>query len=181
MACFIRKSLSSRALIGFHNEHTDRWVRFSTTVAYAVAYFSPLILTYELGFGVGLSQLLSTPPYVFAGIEMWIQGWLSDKIQARSPFIIFNALQGIIGLSLLAFTHIPGVQYFGIFLVNGGCNSTIPCVMAWQANNIRGHWTRVFCSAVLIMMGGLGGIIGALVFRSQDAPGYRPGLDACFT
>lgn len=30
-------------------------------------------------------------------------------------------------------------------------------------------------------MGGVGGIVGSLVFRSQDAPTYHPGLYACFT
>jgi hypothetical protein len=30
-------------------------------------------------------------------------------------------------------------------------------------------------------MGGVGGIIGSLVFREQDAPQYRPGLWACVT
>jgi hypothetical protein len=48
-----------------------------------------------------------------------------------------------------------------------------------QANNIRGHWKRAFCSATLVGLGGIGGIIGSLVFRSQDAPAYHPGLYAC--
>ena len=30
-------------------------------------------------------------------------------------------------------------------------------------------------------MGGVGGIAGSLVFRSQDAPEYRPGIYACIT
>jgi hypothetical protein len=28
-------------------------------------------------------------------------------------------------------------------------------------------------------MGGIGGIIGSLVFRSQDSPAYHPGLYTC--
>ena len=28
-------------------------------------------------------------------------------------------------------------------------------------------------------MGGVGGVAGSLVFRSQDAPGYVPGIWAC--
>jgi O-antigen/teichoic acid export membrane protein len=48
--------------------------------------------------------------------------------------------------------------------------------MTYQANNIRGHWKRAFCSATLVGFGGIGGIIGSLVFRSQDAPAYHPGL-----
>jgi hypothetical protein len=45
--------------------------------------------------------------------------------------------------------------------------------------SIRGHWKRAFCSATLVGFGGIGGIIGSLVFRSQDSPGYLPGLWAC--
>lgn len=51
--------------------------------------------------------------------------------------------------------------------------------MAYQGNNIRGHWKRAFCSATLVGFGGIGGIAGSLVFRRQDSPGYRPGVYAC--
>ena len=47
-----------------------------------------------------------------------------------------------------------------------------------QSNNIRGQWKRAFCSATLIGTGGIGGIAGSLMFRSQDAPAYRPGMYA---
>ena len=109
---------------------------------------------------------------------MVVQGWLADKYRNRSIAIVYNALQSICGLCLLAWTRIPGVQYFGVFLVTSGCNATIPAALAWQANNIRGIWARMFCSATMVGMGGLGGIIGALVFRSQDAPRYLPGIYA---
>jgi hypothetical protein len=48
--------------------------------------------------------------------------------------------------------------------------------MAYQANNIRGQWTRAFASATLVGFGGIGGIAGSLIFRSQDAPDYIPGI-----
>ncbi|RJE25669.1 Major Facilitator Superfamily [Aspergillus sclerotialis] len=44
--------------------------------------------------------------------------------------------------------------------------------------HVRGNWRRAFCSALLIMGGGTGGIVCSLVFRSQDAPTYRPGIEA---
>jgi hypothetical protein len=50
---------------------------------------------------------------------------------------------------------------------------------ALQATNIRGQWRRAFCSATLTGLGGIGGIIGALIFRAQDAPRYIPGFIAC--
>ena len=71
-----------------------------------------------------------------------------------------------------------GVQYFGVFLVTAGSNANIPTCMAYQANNIRGQWKRAFCSASLVGLGGIGGIAGSLVFRTKDAPSYRPGIYA---
>lgn len=110
---------------------------------------------------------------------MLFEGWLCDKWHIRGPVIIYNAIQSIVGLCVLSWASSSGVRYFGVFLVTAGCNGNVPAVMSWQANNIRGHWTRTFCSAILISMGGLGGIIGSLVFRSQDGPHYLPGIYAC--
>lgn len=68
------------------------------------------------------------------------------------------------------------MRYFGVFLATIAANANVPCVLTWQANNIRGQWKRALCSATLVGSGGLGGIVGSTVFRSQDAPGYRPGI-----
>jgi MFS family permease len=151
---------------------------FPTVVAYAISFILPLILSAKLGFSVGVSQLLSTPPYFFAAVLMYAKGWLGDKYRIRGPIIVYNALQTIVGLCLLGWNAVSGVHYFGVFLVTSECNANVPAVLAWQANNIRGQWKRAFCSASLISFGGIGGIVGALVFRSQDAPQYLPGVYA---
>ena len=79
----------------------------------------------------------------------------------------------------MAFVKNPWVQYFGVFVTVAGTNSAIPSVMAYQANNIRGQWRRAFCSASLTGIGGIGGIAGALIFRTDDAPAYIPGFSTC--
>jgi hypothetical protein len=58
-------------------------------------------------------------------------------------------------------------------------NGGIPTVMAYQANNIRGQWKRAFASATLVGFGGIGGIAGSTIFRTQDAPEYIPGIIGC--
>ena len=55
----------------------------------------------------------------------------------------------------------------------------ITALSAYQANNIRGQWKRALASATLVGAGGVGGIIGSTVFRSQDSPNYVPGIIAC--
>lgn len=127
----------------------------------------PIILHQELHFSETQAQGHSTPPYLAAMLLMYIEGWLSDKIRLRSPFIYFNACVCITGLCLLVWGGSVGVQYFGVILVTAGCSANLPTAMVFQANNIRGAWKRAFCSATMIGLGGTGGIAGSLVFRSQ--------------
>ncbi|KAB8217704.1 major facilitator superfamily domain-containing protein [Aspergillus novoparasiticus] len=151
----------------------------ATVVSYAITFFLPLILRSELKFPQAASQVLTTPPYFFAGIFMYVQGWIGDKYHIRAPLIIYNCVQCIVGLAILGWVQNPGVQYFGIFLVTSASNATIPAALTYQANNIRGQWKRAFCSASIVSFGGTGGVAGSLVFRSQDSPRYLPGLYAC--
>ncbi|PNS21545.1 hypothetical protein CAC42_904 [Sphaceloma murrayae] len=148
---------------------------FTTTVSYALAYFLPLILR-GMGFSVGEAQCLVAPPFVFAGIWMFACGWFGDKYKIRSPVIAANAILQIVGLALMGFVSSNGVRFFGVFLACAGANCNVPAILTYQANNIRGQWKRAFCSASLVGFGGVGGIIGSLIFRPQDAPSYRPGI-----
>ncbi|KAF2450491.1 MFS general substrate transporter [Karstenula rhodostoma CBS 690.94] len=151
----------------------------TTTVTYALAYFLPIILREKMKFSVAASQCLVAPPYALAAMLMYATGWVGDKYRIRGPIIIFNMLLCLIGLPIMGFHKKASVQYFGVFLTTAGANSNIPAAMSYQANNIRGQWKRAFCSATLVGFGGIGGIAGGLVFRTQDSPNYRPGIYAC--
>ncbi|EHK49543.1 uncharacterized protein TrAtP1_010782 [Trichoderma atroviride] len=154
----------------------------TTTLTYALAYTLPLILTKELHFSVGQSQCLVAPPYAFTGLVMFAAAYVGDKLRVRGPVIVFNMVLCLVGLPIMGWAPHAGARYFGIFLVTAGANSNVPAVMAFQANNVRGQWKRAFCSATLVGFGGLGGIAGSLVFRTQDAAtGYKPGMYTCIT
>lgn len=132
-----------------------------------------------MGFSTGAAQCLVAPPYAFAAILMFCTAWIGDKYHTRGPIVVFNCVLALIGLALMGFAKNLGARYFGVFLTTGGMNSNIPAVMTYQANNIRGQWKRALCSASLVGMGGIGGIAGSLIFRSQDAPTYVPGIIGC--
>ncbi|KAL8909680.1 MAG: hypothetical protein Q9171_004951 [Xanthocarpia ochracea] len=149
----------------------------ATTVSYALAYFLPIILNLGLKYDTGTSQCLVAPPYAFAAIVMVATGWYGDKYRQRGLCVAFNAVLCIIGLAVMGWAYgDTRARYFGVFLATAGANANVPCVLTYQANNIRGQWKRAFCSATLVGMGALGGIVGSTVFRSEDTPTYIPGL-----
>ncbi|OJJ57301.1 hypothetical protein ASPSYDRAFT_79531 [Aspergillus sydowii CBS 593.65] len=150
----------------------------TTTVMYAFAYFLPIILRENLNFSLAASQCLIAPPYALAAILMFATAWVGDRYRVRGIIIIVNSLIGLVGLPIMAFHPNPSVRYFGVFLAVAGTNANIPATMTYQANNIRGQWKRAFCSATLTGLGGIGGIAGSLVFRTQDRPEYLPGMVA---
>jgi hypothetical protein len=82
---------------------------------------------------------------------------------------------------VLGYASQPYVRYFGAFLVTAGCNSNVCASMTYQANNVVGQWKRALTSATMVAAGGIGGILGTVVFQAKDAPQYRPGLYTCFT
>ncbi|KAJ0413500.1 major facilitator superfamily domain-containing protein [Aspergillus carlsbadensis] len=125
-----------------------------TTVTCSIFYFLPVILRENLGFSVAASQCLVAPPYVLAGILMWTTSWAGGKYHIQGPILVLNSIITLIGLPIMGSASNPGVRYFGVFITTAGANANIPASMAYQANNVRGY----------------------LVFRSQDAPEYRPGI-----
>lgn len=131
-----------------------------------------------MGFSTAASQCLVAPPYVLAAILMYTTSWYGDKYRQRATVLVFNSIIAVVGLGMMGFGKSAGVQYTGAFIGVAGANANVPATMAYQANNIRGQWKRAFCSATLTGLGGVGGISGSLVFRSQDAPAYVPGFIA---
>ena len=108
-----------------------------------------------------------------------LTGWFGDKYHLRGPACAFNAAMALMGLALVGFHGNARVRYLGVFFATAGANANVPVTASYQANNIRGQWKRALCSATLVGAGGIGGIIGATVFRSQDSPKYIPGIIAC--
>ncbi|KAJ8522150.1 hypothetical protein ONZ45_g1203 [Pleurotus djamor] len=146
------------------------------TVSYAFAYFLPIILAGGMGYSTLHAQLLVAPPNVCGALFSFGLAILSDKTGLRAPFLLFQAIISLIGLSLTAFHTSNGVRYFGVFLGLSGGMANVPGTLGYLQNNVAGHTKRAFTTALTIGGGGVGGIIASTVFRSQDAPGYRPGL-----
>jgi len=148
-----------------------------TTINYALAFFLPIILTKNMGFSVGAAQCLVAPPYVAAGALIYGGAYFSDKHRLRAPFLVMNMIIAVVDLPIMGFHRNAGVRYFGVFLVTSGALASIPILLSYQANNIRGQWKRAFCSGASIGFAGIGGIVGGLIFRwvvFSRAASYSP-------
>jgi hypothetical protein len=66
----------------------------TTTNTYALAYFTPTILTRGMGFSLVLTLCAGGTPAIFACIYLMIQAYYADKWHLRGPIIAFNCVLG---------------------------------------------------------------------------------------
>jgi MFS family permease len=123
-----------------------------------------------MGFSYALSQLLQSPPYVFAIIASLFCAWLSDKIKLRWPILCAQSIIAIVGLFIILYAKPPGVRYFGVFLATFGTQANVPGTLAYGNNQTAKVQKRGAVAAAMISVGAAGGITGSTIFRSQDAP-----------
>jgi len=81
---------------------------------------------------------MSVPPYVLASVSTIYAGWLSDRAQIRTPYILICSAVGVLGFLMLMVTHIPGVQYTGLFFAAAGNYPLVPLVVSYGCNNAGG-------------------------------------------
>lgn len=132
--------------------------------SYALAYFGPSIIV-SMGYSVGVTHLMGTPPVVVGVIWGLTTSWLSDKYKMRGPAIVVQCAIGIAGLMMTAYCVGNGPRYVGLIFGWIAAAGNVPSILSYQSNNIRGQSKRAVGSALQIGMGGFGGIMGSTVFR----------------
>jgi cyanate permease len=112
------------------------------TIVYALVFFIPIILQ-GMGYDVGNVFLLSAPPTVAAVLWVMFCSWAADKTKMRTPFVILQAVIGIVGTMNVAYAKKNEARCFSIFKGLAGANVNIPIALVWQANNIRGQSLKI--------------------------------------
>ncbi|KAJ5960049.1 uncharacterized protein N7479_007199 [Penicillium vulpinum] len=143
---------------------------------YSIAYFQPIILRDGMGFSYALSQILSSPPYIFAIIMSLLMAWLSDKYKIRWLVLVIQALFAVVGLLITLYCRPPGVRYFGLFFAVFGTQANVPSTLSYGQSQVATVEKRGVIAAAMISVGAAGGITGSTIFRTQDAPTYLPGM-----
>ncbi|KAL4809778.1 major facilitator superfamily domain-containing protein [Aspergillus unguis] len=148
---------------------------FPSSSAYAMAYFSPTILS-SFGFSEALSLLLTTPPYLFACILVIGLAIFADRLHRRSPLIIACCVGVIVGYVMMGWGNNTGCKLVGVFIAIGANYCIIPTAAAFLVNNVPGHGKRAVAVSMQWVWSAIGGIVGSNIFQEKDAPTYRPGL-----
>ncbi|KAG5297267.1 high-affinity nicotinic acid transporter [Histoplasma ohiense] len=144
---------------------------------YGISFFLPTIIK-DLGYTSSMSQLLTVPIYIFAAIISVLSAWLSDRQGQRSPLLFFHVLCIVVGYAIIisgSARVVPGVVYFGTFVVVSGIYPALPAIVTWLSNNMAGDYKRAAGMAIQIGVGNFAGAMASSLYRTQDAPTYYLG------
>lgn len=141
---------------------------------YGISLFTPTIIK-NLGYDSTQSQLLSVPIYIVAAICSIIQGYISDRVGKRSPFLALNYTCMVVGYLVcvcLDPRKNPRGVYAGIYICALGAYPGIPLSVVWSANNLLGPYKRAIGIAFQIGLANFGGAFVSNFYRPQDKPRF---------
>ncbi|KAK3696065.1 hypothetical protein LTR37_018146 [Vermiconidia calcicola] len=150
---------------------------FNVGTANAVGFFAPSIIE-GLGYSGLQASLRSGFPFFAALGLLMITSTLFDRFQRRVTISLLTTLLMMTGFILMRADsgYSNNVRYLGIFFGIMGVHCNVHAMLAFNQSNTLGTANRAVSSGLLIACGAIGGIIGSLIFRGQDAPEYGPGI-----
>lgn len=96
----------------------------------------------ELGYKAVDAQLFTVPPYTLACVVTLTSAYLSDRLNLRSPFIIINALLGIVGFIILLCSKSSVLGYIAMFLACSGVFAADAVYITWFGTAYSGETKR---------------------------------------
>lgn len=139
-------------------------------VVYGISFVLPTVIK-NLGYSAVQAQALTAPPYVFACLVVIFSGWAADRYKQRTLSVILaNALAAVgfvIIIPSIRYSSVPGVTYFGVFLMTAGLYCISPAASAWVALNTAGDMKRVTSLGLMITISQFGGVCSLSPFNRQ--------------
>ena len=149
---------------------------FLNTGAMVTNTFGPLIVQ-GFGFEAGVTSLLNIP---FGAVQLAVilpASWLAHRFRIKSPFLAVFMLPVLVGLIMLYVLNrdqtgpLLAGYYFCAFLFAGN-----PLIVSWMISNIAGSTKKSVIMSLFNAGASAGNIVGPLLFTTDQAPGYYPGL-----
>ncbi|GKT61685.1 vitamin H transporter protein [Colletotrichum tofieldiae] len=125
------------------------------------------------------ANLYTVGPNLTASVCQLTITWFSDRYQQRASIscgtLVISLLAWIL-LGTLDLVEHERVGYFITYLITFATFVPSNLVPVWLASNIPTTTGRAIALGLNYMAMNLAGIISSMVFRSEDAPVYRPAL-----
>ncbi|KAL2005119.1 hypothetical protein VTN00DRAFT_2969 [Thermoascus crustaceus] len=149
--------------------------------------FGPLILD-GLGFNKSITSLLNMPFGAVQVLVILLASYAAQKVRLKSP--VFIALIGPVITGVVMLYALPHgststtnntrnqpalLAAYYLLATLFGSN---PIIVSWIMGNTAGATKKSVIMAIYNAGSSAGNIIGPLLFNSDDAPAYRPGLRA---
>jgi len=140
--------------------------------------FGPLILS-GLGFDKYMTSLLNMP---FGGLQViiiLIASLAAQKARLKSPVLLLLVLPVVAGLAMLY--AMPRDNQAGLlagYYLLAFLFGSVPLIVSWIVGNTAGTTKKSLIMSLYNAGASAGNIVGPLLFSSDDAPGYKPGLRA---
>lgn len=120
--------------------------------------------------GTTIAQLLSAPPYILGGIFSIVFPLISDRQRKRGVWLPLCFLISVLGHGI--FLGLggdmsgwrKGLAYFGACMAATGVYPGLPIGAAWLMSNTAPAGRRALMSALLIVFGNFGGILGSFQY-----------------
>ncbi|KAI9147584.1 Endochitinase 1 [Paramyrothecium foliicola] len=127
------------------------------------------------------TMLFNVPVGVLHSTTVAVSAYVSMKWKVKGPVIAILCVPPLVGLSILL--HFPHDDEHRAVLLGGFfCLSTFtgitPLIYSWSSQNTAGDTKRKSTSAAVFIGASAGNVVGPLLFRPDEAPGYTRGLRA---
>ncbi|KAH9982781.1 major facilitator superfamily domain-containing protein [Lactifluus volemus] len=131
----------------------------------------------NLGFNTEQSNFLSVPASVIGAIGLLGTAYLSEVIDSRVLSTVILQLWALpLLIALYTFTeHTSQWVYFAVVTLIVGYPYVHPIQVAWASRNSNSVRTRTVSASMYNISVQLGSIIGANIYRADDAPLYKRG------
>lgn len=142
--------------------------------------FGPLILS-GLGYNSYITSLLNMPFGAVQILIILLASYSAQKAKLKSPVLVTIVLPVVAGLAMLYTLQrnashqaaLLAAFYLLAFLFGGN-----PLIVSWIVGNTAGTTKKSIIMSLYNAGSSAGNIIGPLLFNSNDAPSYHPGLRA---
>ncbi|KAG2189003.1 hypothetical protein INT44_004145 [Umbelopsis vinacea] len=135
-----------------------------------ISIFLPTLLQ-DLGFSIGVTQLLVIPINLVGAIAEIISAAVADRMQQRFPLIFAGSCLASLSFVALCLVHNHWARYALLHFSMIGVTMTAPCILTWASDNWDGP-TKAISIALVICLGNAGGIFASFIFRPSDGPAY---------